>query len=82
MIDSPRLQTSRDLEPVIVVVGRVRPVGLERHNYEIFVGEEGRSFQSDGEFEYFDLPVPFAWTRGIPWALTETLKGRLSQLQH
>ena len=45
VIDSPRLQTSRDLEPVIVVVGRVRPIGLERHNYEIFVGEEARSFQ-------------------------------------
>ena len=82
VIDCPRLQTSRDPEPVMMVVGRVRPGGLERHNYEIFVGEEARSYQSDGEYEYFNLPVPFAWTRGIPWALTDELKGRLRQLQN
>ena len=82
VIDCPRLQTGRDLEPVIIVAGRVKPRGQERQNYEIFVGEEERSFRSDGEYEYFDLPVPFAWTRGIPWALTDELKGRLRQLQN
>ena len=82
VIDCPTLQTGRDLELVLIVAGRVRPRGQERQNYEIFVGEEARSFRSNREYEYFDLPVPFAWTRRIQWALTDELKGRLRQLQN
>ena len=36
----------------------------------------------DGQYEYFDLPVPFAWTRGLPWAPMDELRGRLGQLHN
>ena len=80
MITFPRLMTHRDLEAMFLVVGCDRLRELKRHNYEGYVGEEAKAYQVDREYEFFDLPVPLAWKRGTPGALTNELQRQLEHL--
>ena len=77
----PILVHSEEEEQVNVLVGvqHAPPYGVGKTAQEVRVGQQ--AVAADPGARWFDPGIPFAWTEGTVWGLTDTLKEQLKQFE-